>query len=63
MKGFILEARPKSALPKGFPAEIPGTCHFLNGFKHSSVSTDKDGPDVDHIGIILKELNIGGGKN
>ncbi|XP_055336224.1 guanylate cyclase soluble subunit alpha-2-like isoform X2 [Paramacrobiotus metropolitanus] len=58
-RGFVMTARPRNCLPKGFPADIPGTCHFLELYKHPSVSVDKDGPEVDHIALGLKELNIG----
>ena len=31
---FETEARPRDCLPKNFPSDIPGTCHFLNGYRH-----------------------------
>ncbi|OQV20581.1 Guanylate cyclase soluble subunit alpha-2 [Hypsibius exemplaris] len=58
-KGFLMTARARSCLPKGFPADVPGTCHFLEHYKHPSVSVDKDGAEVDHISLGLSELNVG----
>jgi guanylate cyclase soluble subunit alpha len=55
----MMTARARSCLPKGFPADVPGTCHFLEQYKHPSVSVDKDGPELDHIALGLAELNIG----
>ena len=50
-KGFSMTARARSFLPKGFPADVPGTCHFLDRYEHPSVSVDKNGPEVDHIAL------------
>ncbi|RZF48979.1 hypothetical protein LSTR_LSTR003055 [Laodelphax striatellus] len=41
VKGFSFEARPKSCLPKDFPPNIPGTCHFLLGYQHPGLSADQ----------------------
>ncbi|CAH1108833.1 unnamed protein product [Psylliodes chrysocephalus] len=38
--GFITEERDRDCLPKDFPAHIPGTCHFLTGYKHRKVPED-----------------------
>ena len=32
--GFTFEERGREYLPKDFPANIPGTCYFLNSYKH-----------------------------
>ena len=39
---FETEARPRECLPKNFPAEIEGTCHFLNGYRHPDYQPEKD---------------------
>ena len=57
-----MTARARSFLPKGFPADVPGTCHFLDRYEHPSVSVDKNGPEVDHIALGLQELNVGSGR-
>ncbi|XP_048512030.1 head-specific guanylate cyclase isoform X2 [Athalia rosae] len=54
--GFILEPRSKDNLPKEMPANVPGTCHFLNGYKHCDV--DEDAPLESHIKVALEELGI-----
>ena len=33
---FETEERSRDCLPKNFPVEIEGTCHFLNGYRHPS---------------------------
>ncbi|XP_046488944.1 guanylate cyclase 1 soluble subunit alpha 2 isoform X1 [Neodiprion pinetum] len=54
--GFILEPRTKDNLPKEIPASLPGTCHFLNGYKHGDV--EDDAPLDDHVNAALEELGI-----
>ncbi|XP_034937594.1 head-specific guanylate cyclase [Chelonus insularis] len=57
--GFILEARTKDNLPKGMPANVPGTCHFINGYCHPDVN--KSEPLDVHIQAAVTELGIAGG--
>ncbi|XP_011299734.1 head-specific guanylate cyclase [Fopius arisanus] len=54
--GFILEERTKDNLPKEWPANTSGTCHFLNDYKHPEV--DKSAPLDIHIKAAMKELEI-----
>lgn len=56
MPGFILEARTKDNLPKEMPSNTPGTCYFLNSYRHSDV--DKSQPLDVHIQNALTELGI-----
>lgn len=56
--GFILEERSKDNLPKELPASTPGTCHFLNDYKHPDV--DETAPLDIHIQAAVKELGITG---
>ncbi|KAL6256937.1 hypothetical protein P5V15_011872 [Pogonomyrmex californicus] len=54
--GFILEPRTKDNLPKEMPAGVSGTCYFLNGYQHSSVSASES-LDV-HIQAAITEFGI-----
>ncbi|XP_029171969.1 head-specific guanylate cyclase isoform X1 [Nylanderia fulva] len=54
--GFILEPRTKDNLPKGMPANVSGTCYFLNGYQHSDVSASE--PLDVHIQAAITELGI-----
>ncbi|CAL1683524.1 unnamed protein product [Lasius platythorax] len=54
--GFILEPRTKDNLPKGMPANVSGTCYFLNGYQHSDVSASE--PLDVHIQAAVAELGI-----
>ncbi|CAG7827004.1 unnamed protein product [Allacma fusca] len=54
--GFTFEARERECLPKGFPPEIPGTCHFLVSYKHPSLPPEA--PDFEHIHRALQDLNL-----
>ncbi|XP_072756824.1 guanylate cyclase 1 soluble subunit alpha 2 [Anoplolepis gracilipes] len=54
--GFILEPRTKDNLPKGMPANVSGTCYFLNGYQHSDVSANE--PLDVHIQAAITELGI-----
>ncbi|KAK6626330.1 Head-specific guanylate cyclase [Polyplax serrata] len=56
-EGFTMEARPRECLPRGFPSDIPGTCHFLTSYKHPEV--DAEAPLEDHINEALNELSLG----
>ncbi|KAJ3658978.1 hypothetical protein Zmor_010688 [Zophobas morio] len=55
-EGFSFEARDRSCLPKDFPRNIPGTCHFLTGYKHESVA--EDAPLTQHIEAGLKDIGL-----
>lgn len=54
--GFILEPRTKDNLPKGMPANVSGTCYFLNGYQHSDASASE--PLDVHIQAAITELGI-----
>ena len=54
--GFILEARPKHNLPKEMPSNIPGTCYFLENYRHNKV--DEREPLNVHIEAAVTELGI-----
>lgn len=61
---FETEARPRDCLPKNFPADIVGTCHFLNGYRHPDYHPPKDvepGESLlrQHIRFAVKQLRIG----
>ena len=56
--GFKLTARSRDCLPPGFPPEIPGTCHFLDDYKHPGV--DETAHIYQHITAALTDiLNCG----
>ncbi|CAH1958858.1 unnamed protein product [Acanthoscelides obtectus] len=54
--GFITEARDRSCLPKDFPQHIPGTCHFLNDYKHPKVLREE--PLAKHIQAGLLDIGL-----
>ncbi|XP_063229103.1 head-specific guanylate cyclase [Bacillus rossius redtenbacheri] len=54
--GFTITPRPRSCLPRGFPADIPGTCHFLHGYKHPSLPASD--PLSEHVAAALRELRL-----
>lgn len=54
--GFSFEERDSSCLPKDFPANIPGTCHFLTGYKHPDVG--EDAPLTQHIESGLLDIGL-----
>lgn len=54
--GFITEERDRSCLPKDLPAHIPGTCHFLTGYKHLEVEEDE--PLAKHIEAGLLDIGL-----
>ncbi|GAB6026006.1 hypothetical protein CHUAL_011971 [Chamberlinius hualienensis] len=62
--GFSFTARPRECLPKGFPPEIPGTCHFLDDYIHpklAQVNGDALPEEkIDSITLAIQEYTIGG---
>ncbi|XP_018577509.1 guanylate cyclase soluble subunit alpha-3-like isoform X2 [Anoplophora glabripennis] len=48
--GFITVERDRNCLPRDFPSHIPGTCHFLIGYRH---------PNVSHSESISKHIEAG----
>jgi hypothetical protein len=61
---FETEARPRDCLPKNFPSDIPGTCHFLNGYRHPEYQPEKDVAGGEsllrrNIRFAVKKLKIG----
>ncbi|KAL1130142.1 hypothetical protein AAG570_013080, partial [Ranatra chinensis] len=55
-EGFTFEARSRECLPKGFPTNIPGNCHFLLGYTHPTKPADA--PLSEHIEVGLSEAGI-----
>jgi hypothetical protein len=61
---FETESRPRDCLPKNFPSDIPGTCHFLNGYRHPEYQPEKDVAGGEsllrrNIRFAVKKLKIG----
>ncbi|XP_060531706.1 head-specific guanylate cyclase isoform X1 [Cylas formicarius] len=54
--GFSFEPRDRSCLPKDFPSGIPGTCHFINGYKHPEVPEECS--LAQHIEAGLKDIGL-----
>lgn len=54
--GFTTEERDRSSLPKDFPQHIPGTCHFVNTYKHKDVP--ENDPLYRHIEAGLADIGI-----
>lgn len=54
--GFTFEERSRECLPKGFPSNIPGSCHFIKGYHHTNIS--EDAPLDKHIEEGLKDIDI-----
>ncbi|XP_034250845.1 head-specific guanylate cyclase [Thrips palmi] len=56
-EGFTTEARPRDCLPKGFPDNIPGTCHFILSYRHPGVAPAAR--LADHVDAARRQLGIG----
>ncbi|XP_069688238.1 head-specific guanylate cyclase [Periplaneta americana] len=54
--GFSFMARPRSCLPRGFPANIPGTCHFLLGYRHPDLP--ESAALSEHVEAGVRDLGI-----
>jgi guanylate cyclase soluble subunit alpha len=57
---FITEERPRECLPKIYPADAEGTCHFLNDYRHPRVS-QTSGSQMsleEHIRLALADLRV-----
>lgn len=54
-----MTAREREFLPAEFPKDIPGTCYFLDSYRHEAVP--EDAPQHQHIEHALKDLGIGPG--
>ncbi|XP_024085223.1 head-specific guanylate cyclase [Cimex lectularius] len=55
-KGFQFEERPRQCLPKGFPSNIPGTCHFLLGYANESVPAGA--PLSEHVHKGMEDIGL-----
>lgn len=55
--GFKFTPRSRDLLPEGFPADIEGTCHFLDDYKHPNAQVNGDEVS-DHIALAIKAYNI-----
>ena len=56
--GFKMTPRSRECLPPGFPSEIPGTCYFLDDYKHPGL--DPSLHIFEHISAALSDiLNFG----
>lgn len=56
-EGFVTLARPRECLPKGFPDNIPGTCHFILSYRHPAVAPGAR--LADHVDAARREHGIG----
>ncbi|GLG93357.1 Head-specific guanylate cyclase [Gryllus bimaculatus] len=56
--GFVMTPRPRDCLPKGFPADIPGTCHFLHTYLHPGLARDGSCTLQDNVQAALRELGF-----
>nr|CAD7445039.1 unnamed protein product [Timema bartmani] len=54
--GFTMSPRSRECLPKGFPPEILGTCHFLQDYKHPSLPVSAGLKE--HVDAALLELSL-----
>ncbi|XP_066999872.2 head-specific guanylate cyclase [Anabrus simplex] len=57
--GFEMTPRPRECLPQSFPADIPGTCHFLHRYRHPAIPRSNPYSLNENVDIALKELHIG----
>lgn len=62
---FETEERPRDCLPKNFPSDVEGTCHFLTGYRHPDYVPepgDTSGESLQrrHIRYATRLLRIGG---
>ncbi|PNF35758.1 hypothetical protein B7P43_G13045 [Cryptotermes secundus] len=55
--GFFFAPRPRECLPVGFPAHIPGTCHFLLGYRHPEIPAECDSLSR-HVEAGVQDLGI-----
>lgn len=55
--GFSFAPRPSECLPVGFPAHIPGTCHFLLGYQHPDLPAEKASLS-EHVEAGVRDLGI-----
>lgn len=55
--GFSFAPRPSECLPVGFPAHIPGTCHFLLGYRHPDLPAECSSLS-EHVEAGVKDLGI-----
>lgn len=53
-EGFEFEARSRDCLPKGFPPEVEGTCHFVLTYKNPCLPAQT--PTMDHIDYAVNAL-------
>ena len=56
--GFRLNPRSRDCLPQGFPENIEGTCHFLDGYIFPYLEQKDSNPDTDHIALAVKHYKI-----
>lgn len=54
--GFEFEKRGRECLPKDFPAYIPGSCYFLNAYKHPDMPQDASLDE--HIDVARKDVGL-----
>jgi guanylate cyclase soluble subunit alpha len=55
--GFFFSPRPRECLPVGFPANIPGTCHFLLGYRHPELPAECESLS-EHVEAGLRDFGI-----
>ncbi|XP_023229672.1 guanylate cyclase soluble subunit alpha-2-like isoform X1 [Centruroides sculpturatus] len=54
--GFTFESRPPECLPRDFPTNIKGRCHFLDSYHHPDIEQQQ--PLDVHIKKIVEELKL-----
>jgi len=57
-RDFVTEARPRDCLPKNFPADIEGTCHFLIDYRHPRIDPTSASSLDQHIRLALDNLRV-----
>ncbi|XP_067129798.1 guanylate cyclase soluble subunit alpha-2-like [Centruroides vittatus] len=55
-EGFSLISRSSECLPREFPSDIEGTCHFLDSYQHPEV--ERHHPLDVHIKKVIEELEL-----
>ncbi|XP_060604265.1 guanylate cyclase soluble subunit alpha-1-like [Ruditapes philippinarum] len=55
---FKLTPRSRDCLPKGFPTDIEGTCHFVESYKFPHTELQNDLTTGKHIELAVKDCKI-----
>ena len=57
-QGFGLTPRSRDCLPQGFPEDVEGTCHFLDGYIFPYLEQNESQSDIDHVALAVKHYKI-----